>query len=50
MADENAQNKEIVQPEPEPEPQPLAEDLSDSELEDVSGGTTSNNKLCGFGC
>jgi hypothetical protein len=37
-------------------PEPIAEDLSDSELEEASGGAGTNaqelgtNSVCGFGC
>lgn len=30
--------------------EPIAEDLSDSDLEDVSGGSTAKNTICGAGC
>lgn len=30
--------------------EPIAEDLSDSDLEDVSGGATAKNTICGAGC
>jgi len=55
MADE----KSIESPEDQSsiKPEPIAEDLSDSELEEASGGSAGNqaqelgtNSVCGFGC
>lgn len=40
-------------PETATESEPLAEDLSDSDLEDASGGAfapADSNGVCGFGC
>lgn len=55
MSDEKSFEK-LPEDQKSVKPEPIAEDLSDSELEEASGGLEENaqelgtNSVCGFGC
>jgi hypothetical protein len=56
MADEKPNEQIPEQPSPAAEPEPMADDLSDSELENASGGEGGEfqdqgaNAICGWNC